>query len=230
MAKQTSNRITSTDTQKASLSRYNLSFTAASLRPELARIIAENYLSCYDWDVAKQKVLKNNALQSRTTSSAVRIERELRQRIQTLTVPQIEILASAPSDSRTAIAWLSMLKASAFVFDFASEVVRAKLEALDYTLRPSDYETFFTMKGTAHPELLSLSPTSKTKIRNVLLSMMREAGLLNPSRKDNTLCRPVIPHDVQSAMIADDRRWLAGFLVPDNENFSTRGLNHAVRP
>lgn len=208
----------------SAVDRYNLSFTAASLRPELARIIAETYLaSSLDWALTKQRVLDQNALQSRTASSGIRMERELRQRIQTLTLHQIEILASAPSDSRTAITWLSMLKSSAFVFDFAAEVGRAKLEVLDPVLRPSDYETFYTVKGASHPELLTLAPTTQAKIKHVLLAMMREAGLLFPSPNGNTLCRPVIPHDVQDAIIAEDRQWLAGFLVPDNEIFSTIG-------
>ena len=69
---------------------YNLGFTAASLRPELARIIAEAYLAGGgDWEVAKTRVLSSNALQSRSASSAVRMERELRQRLATLTLRQI---------------------------------------------------------------------------------------------------------------------------------------------
>ena len=208
--------------------RYNLSFTAASLRPELARIIAETYLACADWDLTKQRVLEHNALQARTVSSGNRMEREIRQRVQKLTRPQIEILASAPADSRAAVAWLSALKSSAFVFDFAAEVVRAKLEALDPVLRPSDYETFYSGKCTAHPELVAIKPATQVKIKCVLLTMLREAGILNQSSTADTFCRPVVPHNVLATIIADDRRWLAGFLVPDNEISLVRGSRHGV--
>lgn len=58
----------------------------ASLRPELARIVAEHYLAADgDWDAAKNLILSSNALQCRTTRSALRMERELRQRVNTLT-------------------------------------------------------------------------------------------------------------------------------------------------
>jgi len=208
------------------IDRYNLSFTASSLRPELARIVAEAYLDCRDWDLTRQRVLEQNALQSRTASSRIRMEREIRQRIQTLTSPQIEILAAAPSDSRTAISWLSMLKSSAFVFDFTAEVLRTKLEALDPVLRPSDYETFCTLKSVSHPELAAISPTTQAKIRQVLLTMLRESGILSPN--DTGIRRPVLPHDAQAAIVSDDSRWLAGFLVPDTEIFSTRGMRHGL--
>lgn len=196
---------------------YSLSFTAASLRPELARIMAEIYLDFGEWEQTKKRVIIENALQSRTSSSAVRMEREFRQRLQTLTQRQIEILAAATLDIRTAIAWLSVLKHSAFVFDFAAEVLRAKLENLDAVFRPSDYENFFHAKSVSHPELASLKPATLTKIQRVLKTMLREVGILGQSPKDNSLRRPSLPTEVLEAILADNRTWLAGFLLPDNE-------------
>jgi len=203
--------------------RYNLGFSAASLRADMARIVAEAYLDTRDWSLAKERILTQNALQTRVQSSSTRMEREIRQRVQLLTVPQIEILAKAPSGSRTAIAWLSMLKSSAFVFEFAAEVLRAKLQTMDTTLRPSDYEAFHTAKSAGHPELAGLTPASQRKVKQVLLTMLRDVGILATSGADNRIARPVVPHDVFAAILADDRRWLAGFLVPDPEILSLQG-------
>ena len=47
-------------------SNFSLSFTAASLRPELARIVADCYLKAGDWGTAKKQVLSENALQCRS--------------------------------------------------------------------------------------------------------------------------------------------------------------------
>ncbi|MBS1221089.1 MAG: putative inner rane protein, partial [Proteobacteria bacterium] len=70
---------------------YNFSFTAASLRLELVRIVAEAYAAIGDWKAAKEHVLSHNALQARSASSAIRMERELRQRLQTLTNEQLHL-------------------------------------------------------------------------------------------------------------------------------------------
>lgn len=196
---------------------YVLSFTAASLRPELGRVVAETYLACNDWDEAKRRILAENALQSRTPASAVRMEREMRQRLQTLTQQQLEILAHAPADSRAAISWLSVLKHSAFVFEFSAEVLRTKMELLDPVLRPSDYENFFEAKSLTHPELAALLPASRTKIERVVKTMLREVGILGHDPKDVNLRRLLLPQAVVNAVLVDDRRWLAGFLFPDYE-------------
>ncbi|MFZ4859169.1 MAG: DUF1819 family protein [Desulfuromonadaceae bacterium] len=196
---------------------YSLTFTAASLRPELARIVAEIYLENGDWKQARKKVISDNALQARSPSSAARMEIEFRHRLQTLSPRQIEILATAPADSRLSIAWLSVLKHSAFVFDFTEEVLRSKLENHDAVLRHSDYENFFNTKSVLHPELVALQPATQSKIHSGLKTMFREVGIMGQSIKDNSLRRPLLTPEVLASILADNRRWLAGFLVPDNE-------------
>jgi hypothetical protein len=197
--------------------KYPMSFTASSLRPELARIVAEIYLDCGDWQEVRRRVLNDNLLQARSRGSAVRMEGEIRQRLQTLTRDQLVILAEAPADSRRAVAWLSVLKRNPFVFNFASRSLRAKMEVHDTVMRPSDYEEFLASESAAHPEVLALTPVTKAKIRQVLFKMLREAGMFGVGRTDFNLQRALLPADVLQAVVADDPRWLAGFLVPDAE-------------
>jgi hypothetical protein len=63
-----------------------------------------------DWARTKATVLERNALQARSASSGKRLESELRQRLQRLTAPQIQLLAQGTSDERRAMAWLAVLK------------------------------------------------------------------------------------------------------------------------
>lgn len=197
--------------------KYNLSFTAAPLRPDLARVMAESYLAVGDWDRAKEVVLSSNALQCRSASSAVRLERELRQRLGKLTDAQITLLAHATTDDRAAMAWLAAVKHISFVFEFAADLLREKLAVHDPVLRNSDYEIYFDGKSASHPELLQLADSSKSKIQQVLLRMLGEAGLLIPGAVLGTIRRPILSPPVVHAITSDDSCWLAAFLVPDSE-------------
>jgi hypothetical protein len=196
---------------------YNLGFTAASLRPELARIVAESYLLERDWSAAKARVLTSNQLQNRSRSSAVRQERELRQRLQKLSDNQLSLLARGGADDRASMAWLAALKHLPFVFDFAAGILREKLALRDPVLRPSDYETYVDRKAILHPELGRLTASSKSKIRQVLLRMLLEAGLLRRGDLSQMIQRSVLSRAALETIAADDARWLAGFLVPDFE-------------
>lgn len=195
----------------------SLSFTSAALRPDLARVVAGAYLETGAWDSAKERVLSSNALQARSLKSAQRMELEMRKRLQHLTSAQMQLAAHGMADERMAISWLAAMKASRFIFLFASDVLRGKLDSLDPVVRASDYETFFESQGSQHPAVLALSPSSRVKVRSVLLKMVREAGLGEQVGRELRIQRPVIPPAIREAILADSPRWLAGFLTPDSE-------------
>lgn len=194
---------------------YNLGFTAASLRPELARIVAESYLISDDWSKAKARLFASNALQTRSSASAIRLEREMRQRLQTLSHAQLRLLAQGTAEDRAAMAWLAACKHIPFAFEFAAEILREKLASYDVILRNSDYEAYVEGKALLHPEIGRLTATSKNKVRQVLLRMLVEAGLLKAGDALGIVQRPVVSPAVVNAVISDDPRWLAAFLVPD---------------
>jgi hypothetical protein len=81
------------------VSCYCLSFTAASLGPELAAVIADIHLEHQgDWGRTKAAVSDRNALQVRSASTAKRLESELRHRLITLTATQLELLAKGANN------------------------------------------------------------------------------------------------------------------------------------
>lgn len=196
---------------------YSFSFTAASLRLDLVGLIAELFFQHASWEKTRDAVLAKNLLQYRSAGSTIRLERELRQRLQTLTPEQLRLLQNSTSASRVLLAWLAAVNHSGFLFDFAAEVLRAKLSQHDDVLRLSDYERFVTEKMVLHPQLGALTQSSSTKIRTVLFRMLREAGILTDGDGLGRIQRPVLPPEVTDAICEADPNRLAAFLVPDAE-------------
>lgn len=199
-------------------SRYCLSFTAAGLRPELAAVIAAIHLEeGGDWSRTKAAVLERNALQARSASSGKRLESELRQRLQGLTIPQLQLLARGTSEERSAMAWLAVLKRIQIAADLSRDVLLEKLSSLDPVLRRSDMAAFYEDRERHHPELGALAPSSHQKVRSALLQMLRDAGLLaGKAGKGGTLGtvqRPLLSPQVQEVVTSDDPALLAGFLL-----------------
>ena len=196
---------------------YGFSFTAASLRPELLLIVAERFTKLGSWEATKESVLAENELQCRTATSAQRMEREIRPRLQTLTPHQIELFVRSGADTRISLSWLAAVKHSPFLFDFAADALRSKVERHDYVLRESDYRRFIEEKTPSHPELLKLSESTSGKIRRVLFAMLREAGILLKGEEIGSLQRPAIPLEVELSIRAEDPAWLAAYLLPTSE-------------
>lgn len=196
---------------------YRLSFTAVSLRPDLARIAADAYLACGTWAGARQQVLADNAFQSRTRTSLQRMEREIRTRLEHLTKDQIALLAEGTSEERAAMAWLAAIKYAALVREFTADVLRSKLADFDSVLRPSDYNNFIAARLPSHPELGELTESSSRKVRNVLLLMLTEAGMIREENGERRITRPMQTQRVIDSIVADDAQFLAGFLWTDEE-------------
>jgi hypothetical protein len=203
--------------KKTNPSSYRLSFTAVSLRPELSRIAAEAYLSTGSWAGAHQKIIADNSFQSRSKSSLQRMEREMRTRLEHLTKDQIVLLAEGTSEERAAMAWLAAVKYASLLFEFAVDVLRGKLADLDPTLRHSDYDNFISARMLSHPELAGLTETSTRKIRNVLLLMLTEAGIVWEEKGELRIARPFLTQRVIKSIAAEDPRFFAGFLWTDAE-------------
>ncbi len=91
---------------------YSFGFTAASLRPELVGTIAEYFFRLGSWEKTKRAVLAANALQARSPASSVRMERELRLRMQTLSPDQLSLAHRSTTDVRTCLAWLGRWSAT----------------------------------------------------------------------------------------------------------------------
>ena len=204
-------------------SRYCLSFTAAGLRPELAAVIAAIHLEGEgDWARTKAAVLERNALQARSASSGKRLESELRQRLQGLTIPQLQLLARGTSEERSAMAWLAVLKRIQIAADLSRDLLLEKLGSLDPVLRRSDMAAFYEDRERDHPELAALAPSSQQKVRSALLQMLRDAGLLaGKAGKGGTLGtvqRPLLSPQVQELVVSDDPALLGGFLAHRQAN------------
>lgn len=145
------------------------------------------------------------------------MERELRPRLQRLSHHQLVLLVQSGADVRISLAWLAAVKHSSFLFDFAADAIRPKVEQQDFVLRESDYRRFIDGKTPSHPELSKLTESTSGKVRRVLFAMLREAGILTNGDEIGSLQRPVIPHEVEHSIREEDPAWLAAFLVPENE-------------
>jgi len=170
-----------------------------------------------DWALTRAAVLERNALQARSAKSSKVLETELRQRLQCLSAPQLQLLAQGTSDERSAMAWLAVLKRIQIAADLTRQVLVSKLSSQDPVLRRSDMAAFYEDCERDHPELAALAPSSQQKIRSALLQMLRDAGLLvGKAAKGGTLGtvqRPLLSPQAQELVSSDDPALMAGFLL-----------------
>ena len=176
---------------------YNMSFTAGSLFLRESVEIGKLFLIHGDWKVVRSKALNQNVLQSRTNSSALRMCREICQRLEELNESQLKILSEGSMQEQQQILWLAICRHHQFIHDFAVEVIREKYLQLNLDLNPEDYDAFFNAKAEWHDELERLTESTRNKLRQVVFRMLHEVGLLT---KQNVINPVMLTSQVAQAV------------------------------
>lgn len=177
--------------------KYKLSFTAASLSIREAVNIAEVYLQNKNWAKTKQIIKDKNLLQSRTNSRTIRVARELIQRLENLTDAQIELLVSGNPTEQKYLLWFAVCRTYALIKEFAVEVLHEKYTSRSMKLTELDYDAFFNRKADWSEDLNQITTSTRKKIRQVMLLMMKEADLLTD---DNLIIRAMLSSRLVEAL------------------------------
>ncbi|MBC8421195.1 MAG: DUF1819 family protein [Desulfobacterales bacterium] len=193
---------------------YNMSFTTGGLFYNDSLEALGLYLTLKDWKIVRERMLSDNLLQSRTRSSAIRINREICLRLATLTEKQLRLLESGLAQEQRYLLWIAVCKRYSLICEFMEEVVRDKFLRMDLQISPTDYDIFFAEKAETHSELDRLSASTRAKLRQVLFKIMREAEVIS---KDNMILLSLPTKDLIEVLADDDPRMLAMLPVTDTD-------------
>lgn len=159
--------------------RYALSFTAGGLYLQGGPVAAQLYLELRDWSAVRAGLNRRNLLQARTESSAKRRGREVVQRLQHLSVKELEILKDATAEERAQLMWVAVCRRYQLIAEFAEEVLRERFLLMAPDVTPEHFEAFVRGKKLWHAELAGLADSTLRKLRTNLFLMMREGDFVN---------------------------------------------------
>ena len=155
-----------------------MSFTTGSLFHRESVRLAALYLDLGDWNAVRDKVITENLLQTRTLNTLKRVCREIISRLKTLSRGELELIVEGYHQEQGYLLWLAVCRRYSFIADFAVEVLRERYITLKNDLNYEDFDFFFNRKSEWSLELDKITPATRSKLRQVLFKMLREADLL----------------------------------------------------
>lgn len=137
------------------------------------------YKNVGDWSHVRAQSIENNLLQSRTLNTLKRQVSELISRLKRLSNIELLYLEKSNSQEQAYLLWIAVCRRYTFIADFATEVLHERYVTLNPDLKPEHFDRFFNRKAEWHPELETLTDSTRQKLRQVLFKMMQQAGLIN---------------------------------------------------
>lgn len=189
------------------VNKYDLGFTASSLRINEAILVADANFNSREIDYI-------NELGNGKESTGKRMLREFQKRLSNLTPEQLEIHADADLTTQKQMAYLSVCKAYAFIRDFVVDVVREKYLLFDYQLTEGDYISFYRRKAEQHPELEKITDKTQNKIKQVLFKILEQSGIID-NVKTKMIQTQLLEDRLVKVIVSDDPDWLKVFLFSD---------------
>ncbi|BCS97420.1 hypothetical protein DSLASN_30520 [Desulfoluna limicola] len=160
---------------------YSMSFTTAALLKMESRQIASLYLSMGNWGQVRDKAVEQNTIQARSAVSLKRLTRECISRLRLLPDDLISLICHGNSIEENAALWFGVCLRYPFIGEFAVEVLHEKFVRRDSVLGHGDYDRFFSRKAEWMESLEQLSHATRSKQRQVLFRMLKDADLLSDS-------------------------------------------------
>lgn len=200
-------------------SDYKLSFTAGGglLREESLQVAAL-YAEAGCWTSAIENARQDNLTQARTARSGERILSEVSSRLKTLTEAQLQLFLKAPRTEQLTLLWLAICKRYLVLREFADEVVRHRFLSLDLTVTRVEFDRFLENKSVWHEEIDRISDSTKLKLSQVAIQMLREAEIIST---ESIIQPALLSPEVVEVIIADDPSLLQIFPASESD---IRGL------
>jgi hypothetical protein len=202
--------------------KYAFSFLTGALYLSESLAVAELALTEHDWAKALHQATEDNLLKQRKSASRTRLLREIRYRLQQLSREELEFLCDAGSRDQRQLLFIAICRRFRFIREFVEEVLLPKAMALDAQLYPADFARFFDRKSSESPEVDQLTPKSTAKIKQVIVRMLAEAGLLD-STTSQRIVRPVPSKALVNLIRKSDPLTLRCLLLSD---IDIRQLKH----
>jgi Putative inner membrane protein (DUF1819) len=141
---------------------------------------------------------------------------ELFLRLKVLDRPLMEKLVYGTQDDQKQIAIISFGRTYSFFKDFVEEVMMEKISLFDFKLEDRDYNSFISKKSIEHEELDQLADSTKYKIKQVLLKVLEQGGLID-NIKEKNITMPVVDREIERIIAQTDAEDLKLLLYTDQK-------------
>jgi hypothetical protein len=192
--------------------KYRFSFTAASLLLKelisFGKMMLEDNISLED--------LNPEMMHRERAKTNKREFAELYLRLQAIDKPMLEKLVYGSQDDQKQVAIIAFARTYRYFREFMEEVVQEKVTLFDFKITERDYNSFVSRKTIDHEELELLADSTKAKIKQVILTVLHQAGLID-NIKDRNIIVPIVDRKLEKVIAETDPNDLKLLLYTDQK-------------
>ena len=194
--------------------KYKTGFTAGSLLLKEAEALI-NSIEDFQAYLDGREDLDYSVIPVKSELTKRKITLNLNRRFQTLKDPRFfDIFQRSESREKSLLLFYISMKYYSIIADFMLETVLPKWNNQDLQLTTDDFQNFLFLKSDTHSELDDLKESSRKKLAQVVLRMLREVGLLNRNKLQSQHFEP----EPLQFILDNNDHWFLDAVLLSNEH------------
>lgn len=162
--------------------RYSADLTAGSLKLPESRVVADLLIRGVSEAEWKTAVQVENVLQARSVTTANRLARLLRSRLESMDVDLWRLVRDGSSTVATHACLAAAIKHSRLLGDFLDLVVREEYRTFAAKLSPKLWEPFLEDCRNRDPEMPVWNASTVTRLRSSVFQILAQAGYIESTK------------------------------------------------
>lgn len=175
---------------------YNAELSAGSLMLPESRKIAGFLLTRPTPQEWNQALRIDNLLQKRAPSTALRLSRLIRNRLEPMPEEALRLINQGEAEVATQMLLIAAIKHSRLMGDFMREVLKEHIRTFQTSLSRKDWEYYFLECTQRDPAVSFWSESTRAKLFQVILRILKEARYIDATRNPR-LCRVALHPEVR---------------------------------
>lgn len=162
--------------------RYRADITAGALKVPESRVVARLLLMGVDKDQWRSAIQQENVLQARSPSTAVRLARLIRSRLQTMDEGLWKLVRDGNSRVAAHAVLAAVVKHSPLLGDFLDLVVREQFRLFAPKLTNAHWDNYLADCRGRDPEMPQWNESTRRRLRSSVYQMLAQAGFVENTR------------------------------------------------
>lgn len=189
--------------------KYSSQIKDMGLLEKEMKIACKEYQQTNDLGVIIQKSISDNIFMVNTERRRKELAYKIISRMATLDEEIINTIANAPYNIASVLSLYALMKSDRLVFEFMNEVIKDKIELMNYRLTDIELNQFMLYKAQQSELIAKWKEPNKAKVKNSLRKILIDATILRDLGSVYMIMPPILDKSIVDHIIKiGDKKYL----------------------
>lgn len=176
--------------------KYSSQIKDMGLLAKEMKIACQEYQQTHDLGVIVQKSISDNIFMVNTERRRKELAYKIISRVAALDDTIINMIAESPYNTSSVLSLYALMKTDSLVFEFMNEVIKDKIELMNYRLTDIELNQFMLYKSQQSELIAKWKEPNKAKVKNSLRKILIDATIIRDLGSVYMIMPPILDKSI----------------------------------